>query len=123
MNIVLVGLGGAVGAMLRYLCVTAGARLLGASLPYGVFFANIAGSFLMGVAAAVLLERMQAPRLALFVMPGVLGGFTTFSAYSLDAVRLMESGRIGAALTYIGGSVVLALIALVLGLWLGRAFT
>ena len=122
MNWFLIGLGGAIGAMLRYASVLAGARLFGTALPYGVFFSNVAGSFLMGLAAAVLLERLAAPRAALFLLPGILGGFTTFSAYSLDAVLLFEEGRAAAAALYVVGSVVLALFALCCGLWLGRSF-
>lgn len=123
MNVILIGLGGAIGAMLRYGCVTLAARLFGPGYPWGVFFANVAGSFAMGLAAAVLMEKIDAPRAAAFLMPGLLGGFTTFSAYSLDAIRLIEGGRVAAGVVYIGGSVALALIALVAGLMIGRALT
>ncbi|MEL7465284.1 MAG: CrcB family protein [Pseudomonadota bacterium] len=123
MNIALIGLGGAIGAMLRYGFVVGGARLMGPGFPWGVFAANVVGSFLMGVAAAILLEKVDAPRVAAFLMPGVLGGFTTFSAFSLDAVRMIEDGRAGAAALYIGGSVALAIAALALGLLIGRALT
>ncbi|MEM7546069.1 MAG: fluoride efflux transporter CrcB [Pseudomonadota bacterium] len=119
MMVLWVGLGGAIGAVLRYLCVTAAARIMGQGFPYGTFAVNAVGSFAMGLAAVWLAER-AGPRAA-FLMPGILGGFTTFSAYSLDAVRLIEDGRIGAAATYIGGSVVIAILALYLGLILGRS--
>lgn len=120
MNVLLVGIGGALGAMLRYGCVVAGARLIGTGLPWGVFFANVAGSFAIGLIAAFLLERAGTERIELFLMPGLLGGFTTFSAYSLDVVRLFNDGRVGEAAVYAAGSVILALTAAAAGLWLGR---
>ena len=123
MNIALIGLGGAIGAMLRYGFVVGGARLMGSGFPWGVFAANVLGSFLMGIAAAILLEKIDAPRFSAFVMPGVLGGFTTFSAFSLDAMRMIEDGRAGVAALYIGGSVAIAIAALALGLFIGRALT
>ncbi len=121
MNILLVGIGGAVGAMLRYGCVVAGARLIGTGLPWGVFFANVVGSLVIGFAAAFLLERAGTERIELFLMPGLLGGFTTFSAYSLDVVRLFDDGRVGEAILYAAASVALALAAAAAGIWLGRA--
>ena len=123
MALVLVALGGAIGATLRYLSVVAAARVFGAGFPWGVLSVNVAGSFVMGVVAAVLIERGGSERLALFLMPGLLGGFTTFSAFSLDALRLWETGRMGAASLYVGGSVVAAIAALAAGLVLGRALS
>ncbi len=105
----LVALGGAAGAALRYLA------LLAWPAPWGVVAVNVAGSFAIG-----LLAPWLPPKAAVFVMTGVLGGFTTFSAFSLDALRLVEGGRIGAALLYAGGSVGLSLLACALGLWIGR---
>ena len=96
---------------------------MGSGFPWGVFAANVLGSFLMGIAAAILLEKIDAPRFSAFVMPGVLGGFTTFSAFSLDAMRMIEDGRAGVAALYIGGSVAIAIAALALGLFIGRALT
>jgi CrcB protein len=85
-------------------------------------FVNVAGSCLMGIIAVVLIEKTGAPgRMSAFLMTGVLGGFTTFSAFSLDALNLMESGRMGHAALYVGGSVLLSIFALFCGLTLGRA--
>ncbi len=105
----LVALGGALGASLRYL-----ATLLWPA-PWGVLAVNVLGSFAIG-ALAVRLPAAPAP----FLVTGVLGGFTTFSAFSLDAVRLAEGGRLGAATLYVGGSVALSLGACAAGLWIGR---
>ena len=120
-----VALGGALGAMLRYLSGSATLRLLGSGFPYGTMFVNILGSFIMGLAAFYMLERMDGSyaRFAPFMLTGVLGGFTTFSAFSLDALYLFERGRMAAALFYMGGSVALAMLALVAGMALARMIT
>ena len=107
--------GGALGAVLRYGVVSGSARLLGAGFPLGTVLVNVLGSFLMGLATVALMARFGP-----VVMTGLLGGFTTFSAFSLDAVRLFEEGRLGAALVYVGGSVVLSLGALVIGMSVAR---
>ena len=120
-----VALGGAIGASLRYFSGGIALRLLGSGFPYGTMFVNILGSFLMGFAAFYMLERMDGSfgRYAPFLMTGVLGGFTTFSAFSLDAVFLIERSRYGAAAIYMGGSVALAMLALVAGIALARSLT
>ncbi|MEM7270075.1 MAG: fluoride efflux transporter CrcB [Pseudomonadota bacterium] len=119
--ILLVGLGGAVGAVARYLSVSLAARLFGAAFPYGTLFVNVAGSLAMGLAAAMILERVGAGRGVWFAMSGVLGGFTTFSAFSLDAIQLIERGKVGAATVYIAASVILSIGALIVGLYAGRS--
>ncbi len=120
-TLVTIALGGALGAVLRYLSVTAALRLLGPAFPWGTLFVNVAGSLVMGLTAALILEKTGAGRLQLFLMTGVLGGFTTFSAFSLDALALIERGKLAASAAYIGGSVALSIFALVAGLWAGRA--
>lgn len=112
-----VALGGAIGAVLRYASVLLAARVFGAGFPAGTLIVNVLGSFVMGIVAVVVLSR---PGLAPFVMAGVLGGFTTFSAFSLDTLRLIEAGRHLSALFYVGGSVGLSLFALFIGLIIGR---
>ncbi len=120
-----VALGGALGASLRYASGGIALRLLGSGFPYGTMFANILGSFIMGFAAFYMLERMDGSfaRYAPFILTGVLGGFTTFSAFSLDAVFLLERSRFGAAAIYMGGSVALAMLALFAGMALARSLT
>lgn len=120
LNLALVALGGALGAALRYLAALAAARAFGAGFPWGTLAVNVAGSLAMGLAAALLLERSGAGRGALFAMTGLLGGFTTYSAYSLDFVALVEQGRLALAGAYAFGTLALAVAALALGLWLGR---
>lgn len=118
-NILLVALGGAAGSVARYLTVLAGARLV-PNFPAGVMVANIAGSFLIGV----LFVTLSGPRAALspLLIAGFLGGYTTFSTFSLDALRLWEAGQAGAAAVYVLGSVVLSLGAVLAGVAVARAF-
>jgi len=120
-KILWVGAGGAVGAVLRFLCTGWAMRLTGESA-VGTVFVNVVGSFLMGVLAVVILERGPAgwDRLAPLVLTGVLGGFTTFSAFSLDVVRLFETGRVGLAGVYLVASVLLSVAGLCTGLAAAR---
>lgn len=122
-TLALVACGGAVGAALRYLSVAAVTRWAGPGFPLGTLMVNVAGSLLMGALAVLLLERGGGgwARWAPLLLTGVLGGFTTFSAFSLDALYLLERGRFAAAAGYVGGSVLLSILGLWLGLALGRA--
>ena len=114
MTLLQVALGGAIGASVRYLTNVAVMRGIGPGLPYGTLIVNVAGSFLMG-ALVVLLAHKSGTRFAPFLMTGVLGGFTTFSAFSLDAFTLWERGQVALAGAYVAGSVVFSIIALVFG--------
>ena len=122
MTLLMIALGGALGSVARYLTVEGAARLLGTGFPSGTMVVNVIGSFLMGVAVAILVDRMgQEPsRWVPLVTTGFLGGFTTFSAFSLDAYLLLEDGRAGAMLTYALASVILSLIGLAAGITLAR---
>lgn len=117
-----VALGGALGASARYLSGTAATRLMGHGFPWGTTFVNIVGSFLMGV-IVVTLAHVSGHRFAPFLVTGLLGGFTTFSAFSLDAVTLYERGQVALAGLYVGASVVLSIAALFAGLALARSLT
>jgi CrcB protein len=118
--IVQVALGGALGASGRYLTGIAMSRLLGKSFPWGTLTVNILGSFLMGV-LIVMLGNVFGNRFAPLLTTGVLGGFTTFSTFSLDAVTLYERGQVGLAALYVGASVVVSLAALFAGLMMARS--
>ncbi|MBM1310706.1 fluoride efflux transporter CrcB [Sulfitobacter mediterraneus] len=116
----LVALGGAVGAALRYLSGVAIMRLTGPQeFPLAILTVNVVGSFLMGVFVVVAAHR-GLTHLSPLVMTGLLGGFTTFSAFSLETVTLMERGQIGAAGLYVALSVGLSVASLMLGLWMAR---
>lgn len=115
-----VALGGALGSMARYGCVRLLAPL-GSWIPVGTLAVNIGGSLLVGLLYAVLVERLRVGEgWTALLLVGFLGGFTTFSAFSLEAVRLAERGAVAAMLSYVALSVVLCLGACLLGLWLGR---
>ena len=115
MNTLLVMLGGAIGAAARY--HLGGAIGRGAAFPWGTLAVNILGGLLMGLLAA----RMPGDAARLLLGVGVLGGFTTFSAFSLETVTLFEGGAAPAALAYVAASVIGACLALWLGLVMGRA--
>ena len=121
-HLVLVAAGGAIGASLRHLVNFAALRLVGPNFPWGTMAINIAGSLAMGVFIELLARRFNASNeLRLFVATGILGGFTTFSAFSLDFAVLWERGALISALAYTIASVVGAIVALFLGLWLARS--
>ncbi|MEL6967676.1 MAG: fluoride efflux transporter CrcB [Pseudomonadota bacterium] len=116
-------LGGGLGAMARHAVGVAALRFAGSGFPMGTLVVNVFGSFLMGLFVGVLAARMGgSPELRLFVATGFLGGFTTFSAFSLDAVSLWERGAFVEAVAYCAASVGLALVALVAGLSVARSF-
>ncbi len=114
-----VAAGGAIGASLRFGVGLWVARVALPGLPLAVMSVNIVGSFLMGAFAVWSLEGGHGA-LNPFVLTGILGGFTTFSAFSLEVLTLIEQGDIAAALLYVGLSVGLSIGALALGLWLMR---
>ena len=116
-----VALGGAIGALGRYLTHIGALRLMGVGFPYGTLVVNVIGSFAMGLLFVALMER-GVSRHAPFFLTGVLGGFTTFSAFSLDTLALVEKGQGSIALVYVVASVGLSLAAVVAGLALGRGF-
>lgn len=117
----IVFIGSGIGGALRHGVNILSARLFGLDFPFGTFAINVAGSLLMGVVAGYFaLKGAGSQSVRLFLTTGLLGGFTTFSAYSLEAVLLYERGRHAAALGYAAGSVVLSIAALMLGLWLMR---
>ena len=119
LNILMVALGGALGSVGRYLAITGVIRLHPAPFPVGTMLVNIAGSFAIGVLMARF-SQADSESARLFLVTGILGGFTTFSAFSWDALQLFQRGQMGAALLYIGGSVLLSLLAVAAGFSLAR---
>jgi len=114
-------LGGGVGAGLRYLVGTASLRLLGTHFPWGTFFVNVVGSLAMGLIVGLLAHKLDmGQNMRAFLTTGLLGGFTTFSAFSLDVANLYERKQIGLAALYVSSSVGLGVCALFLGLYLAR---
>lgn len=111
--------GGAIGAALRY---AAGALMAGRSgWPWGTFAVNLAGGFAMGLLAALVLRGSVSDSMRLFAGVGILGGFTTFSAFSLESFEMIERGQWGLASGYAATSVAGSVAALALGFWIARA--
>lgn len=116
-NFLQVAMGGALGSMARYGVTIAVGRLT--PLPLGTLAVNIAGCLAMGLLASGLALR-GGQHLAPLLLTGLLGGFTTFSAFSLDTLTLWQRGAAGLALAYVAGSVILSLAAVTAGLAIGR---
>jgi CrcB protein len=117
-------LGGGIGAALRHGVNLASARLLGTAFPYATLFENVTGSLVMGLLAGYFAFKGHATQeLRLFLTTGILGGYTTFSAFSLDTALLYERGEIGLAAFYVIASVVLSIGGLFAGLALVRQFS
>jgi CrcB protein len=121
MSYLVVFLGGGIGAALRHAVNVSFARWFAGGFPFHTLFENVSGSLLMGLLVGYFAFKGQdTPNLRLFLITGILGGYTTFSAFSLDAMLLWERGEAGSAAAYILLSVSASLAALVLGLWLVR---
>jgi CrcB protein len=124
MNYLLVFVGGGLGASLRHFINVICAKCIGIGFPWGTFIINITGSFVMGLIAGYLAFKGEATQAwRLFLMTGILGGYTTFSAFSLDTALLYERGALGLAALYVLGSVILSIAGLFAGLWLIRTLT
>lgn len=123
MGYLIVFLGGGLGAAMRHGINLAVARLLGTAFPYGTLLINITGSFIMGLVAAYFAFKGDASQhWRLFLTTGILGGYTTFSAFSLDVALLYERGELGLAALYVIASVAISVAGLFAGLALVRNF-
>ncbi|SSC67421.1 fluoride efflux transporter CrcB [Ciceribacter selenitireducens] len=121
-HILLVAFGGALGSVCRYLVGVGALRLMGPSFPWGTLTVNVAGSFAIGVLAELIVARFGASaELRLLLITGFLGGFTTFSAFALDAVTLFERGASLAATTYLFLSIGASIAAAIAGIGLMRS--
>ncbi len=120
MALLYVMVGGAIGSAARYSAMSLISKLTAGDFPYGTLAVNVLGSMLMGVWIAVVATWLpnRAKDLHLLLAVGVLGGFTTFSAFSLDMFFLVERGLMMEAATYVLSSVIFSLGALMLGMWL-----
>lgn len=114
-------LGGGIGSALRHGVNLAAARVGGTGFPFGTLVANITGCFVMGLLAGYFAFRGDASQTwRLFLLTGVLGGYTTFSAFSLDALLFWERGQSGLAALYVAASVALSLLGVLAGMALTR---
>lgn len=121
MGYLIVFFGAGIGGALRHGVNYGAARLLGTTYPYATLFVNVVGSLAMGLIVGYFAFRGQAQQpWRLFLATGVLGGFTTFSAFSLDVALLFERGRVGVVAGYVALSVIGSVCALFAGLWIER---
>jgi len=119
-----VAVGGALGSLARFWLAAAVAVLTGPRFPWGTLLINVLGSFIIGLVAGLTLAPARLPMppdMRIFLMVGVCGGFTTFSAFSLQTLELLQSGEVLPALGYIIGSVLFCLAAVWFGWFVGRA--
>jgi CrcB protein len=124
MSFLIVFLGGGIGAALRHGVNVLSARLLGTAFPYATMFENVTGSLVMGLLAGYFAFKGDASQSwRLFLTTGILGGYTTFSAFSLDAALLYQRGELALAALYVIGSVALSIAGLFAGLALVRHFS
>lgn len=115
-TVIAVAIGGAVGSVLRHGVNHAAARWIGSGFPWGTFLVNVVGCFLMGVVAALFVQRAQAsPEWRALLSTGFLGGLTTFSAFSLDFAQLLGEGLVLRAASYFAATLILAVIGFYLG--------
>ena len=115
--VLVIAAGGGLGAVARYLLAGQVTRLLGSQFPWGILVVNVVGSFAMGVLIELMARFWSAsPEARAFLAVGVLGGFTTFSSFSLDAALLIERGSLAPAAAYVLGSVGLSILGLFAGL-------
>ncbi len=119
-----IGAGGAVGAMARYGVAGAVTRLIGPAFPWGTLAVNVIGGLAMGLLVGIMAAKWSpSAEMRAFLTTGILGGFTTFSAFSLEAWLLIDRHDYGAAAFYVAASVLLSIGALALGLYLVRVMT
>jgi CrcB protein len=116
-----VAAGGAIGSVARYFV----AQMQSPSwtgFPYGIFLVNVSGGFIMGVLVELMALRFSvSPEVRAFLTTGIMGGYTTFSTFSLESALLIQKGALVNATAYVVGSAILSIIALFCGLWLVRA--
>jgi CrcB protein len=120
-NLLLVMLGGAIGAGLRHLVGAALLAKAGPGFPWGTLFVNLAGGLAIGLLAGWFVRAGANEQMRLFLAVGLLGGFTTFSAFSLETWLMIERGQLGLAALYVAASVIGSVLLLVAGLLAMRA--
>jgi CrcB protein len=122
LQLLLVAVGGAIGSVLRYCVGVWALRIAGPAFPWGTLAVNVVGCFLIGLLAELITRRYGGSvELRLLLITGFLGGFTTFSAFSLDTIALFERGATMAGITYVVASVAVSLIAVFAGLAVVRS--
>lgn len=122
--ILAIAVGGALGAVMRYVLSSQITHFAGSGFPWGILIVNLLGCFIMGVIAELgVLSVNLSPEMRAFLTTGILGGFTTFSAFALDSAVLMERGDLVGSMAYVAASVGGSIMALFAGLAIVRALT
>jgi CrcB protein len=117
-----VGVGGGIGALIRYYVASWIQPAWWPGFPFGIFVVNITGGLVMGLLTALMALKLNvSPEMRAFLTTGILGGYTTFSTFSLDSALLIERGAWGQAALYVIGSAVLSILAIFVGFWAIRA--
>ncbi len=120
-GILAIALGGGIGSVARHYAATAMILFFGTAFPFGTLLVNVLGSFIMGVLIEMMALKWQVtPEVRAFLVTGFLGGFTTFSTFSLDVFKLAETGQAAAAALYVALSVFVSILAIFAGVWLVR---
>jgi len=121
MKILLIGVGGFLGAIGRFYVSKGTMALIGSKIPYGTLAVNVIGSFLLGLVFVLSVEKLViSDNMRMLIAVGFLGAFTTFSTFSVETLYLIEDGAYASAFIYIASNLVLSLVAAFLGMWLGR---
>jgi len=121
--LLLIGLGGFLGSVLRFILQQYTDRLFSTSFPIGIFLVNVLGSLLIGLIIGIAMHKsFLSDEMQLLLATGFCGGFTTFSAFSFDNLKYLQTSEYGLLLGYAGGSVILGVLATFLGIWLVRYF-
>jgi len=121
-NILLVAIGGAIGSVGRYLVGLWATRLVGPNFPWGTLTVNVVGAFAIGLLVEMVARRFDASNeMRAFIVTGILGGFTTWSSFTLDTMVLFERGEVGLSALYLLASLLVSFAAIFAGLALGRA--
>lgn len=122
-TILLIGLGGFVGTVSRYLLTVFIDRLTVTMFPAGTFIVNILGCFLIGIIMGFAFREVLSGQLRLLLATGFCGSFTTFSTYSLEIFQLYQKGEVGLSMAYLAGSIIVGLFALLAGLWIAKSLS
>lgn len=123
MKIILaIGLGSSIGGMLRHVLAESIQQKLQSTLPFGTFTINVIGCFLIGIVFGLFDRGNLSQEWRLFLATGLLGGFTTFSAFSMETVNLLRDGQYWSVMTYVAGSVVIGLLATFAGISITKIF-